>query len=780
MTATTTTERQADAEPKAVGGLSARIAFNAVRRHPLYLAGIVLMALALAAGVWLFLPLPKKTAAFVIQVASQLQSPLPGATSNANDFAAYKQSQIGLIKRRLTLNNALNSPGVRNLPIIQKADPEPLTWLDKNVTVDSKTASEFIRVTIEGNDEEELLTLLRAIEKAYSAATNDRDNGLRNHRYEELRSRQSRIKEELSARHSHVKKIREAIGGAGGNSFNPDDKQQIDEYLRAVDAHAEVEMKFRPVEAKLTAEKLNRESIALASQRTATMAVAGTAWAVALPNGGVSPVERQTSLSLSEVLRQDSRMNELENRVEAARQKLNSVVDLVKSGAVTEHVIKAREELASAEESRDGYRSMVQVKVRTFETDRHLRNAEEQVARAQFEHDLLKIHLTKAAAKRDGLRAAINETNKHRIELETERRAIAILEKDDTDVNAELVRMDMEMKAPKRVSLAEEPFIVHGIEGSRRLKYTLVAALGVFLVGFGGLVMWEYRGRRFTHAEELSTQLGMRVIGTIPPLVPATGADAPTDTHSPMVEAIDTTRIMLTHGNPASSRLRVLLVTSAVSGEGKTTLSGNLAISLTRAGFRTLLIDGDMQAPSAHVLFDVSVSPGLSELLRGDTDLGHAIRSTPIPGLSVLPAGMWSMSTRQSLVGDRWRLLKRELESQFDFVVIDTSPLLMVSDAMLLAREADGVVLSVLLGVSQVARVAETVNRLHAIGAELAGVVVNNVQSEVYRRYMARSKFAAATTRVETAPTDERAAGDDVPTAEELAEEPVAAVTEVR
>ena len=87
--------------------------------------------------------------------------------------------------------------------------------------------------------------------------------------------------------------------------------------------------------------------------------------------------------------------------------------------------------------------------------------------------------------------------------------------------------------------------------------------------------------------------------------------------------------------------------------------------------------------------------------------------------------------------------LKQQLESEFDFVVIDTSPLLMVSDAMLLAREADGVVLSVLLGVSQIARVAETVNRLHAIGAELAGVVVNNVQSEVYRRYMSRSKYAS-------------------------------------
>jgi succinoglycan biosynthesis transport protein ExoP len=184
------------------------------------------------------------------------------------------------------------------------------------------------------------------------------------------------------------------------------------------------------------------------------------------------------------------------------------------------------------------------------------------------------------------------------------------------------------------------------------------------------------------------------------------------------------------------------MVTSALSGEGKTTLSGHLAISLTRAGFRTLLVDGDMHAPSAHTLFDFPTSPGLSEVLCGEVDLAGAVRSSPIPGLSVLPAGKWTMATRQMLVGNRWRLLKREMESQFDFVVVDTSPLLLVTDTILLAREADGVILSVLLGVSQIARVAETVNRLQTVGAEVVGVVVNNVKSDVYHNnYTYRSKY---------------------------------------
>jgi capsular exopolysaccharide synthesis family protein len=316
---------------------------------------------------------------------------------------------------------------------------------------------------------------------------------------------------------------------------------------------------------------------------------------------------------------------------------------------------------------------------------------------------------------------------------------------------------------------------MQGLEGNRRLKYTLLGALGAFLLGFGALVVWEYRCRRVTRTEEVSTQMGMRLIGTIPPLVSDAAGQGSPDAHSPLVEAIDTTRIMLTHGSPDSSKLRVLMVTSAVSGEGKTTLSGHLAISLTRAGFRTLLIDGDMQAPSAHVLFDLPASPGLSELLRGESNLAAAVRPSPIPGLSILPAGQWNMSTRQSLVGDRWRKLKRELESKFDFVVLDTSPLLLVSDAMLLAREADGVVVSVLLGVSQIVRVAETVNRLQAIGAPLAGVVVNNVQSEVYQRYMARSKYAypaiSDSTTVEVAPSSPES---DSPVSALSGEEPLA------
>jgi capsular exopolysaccharide synthesis family protein len=163
-----------------------------------------------------------------------------------------------------------------------------------------------------------------------------------------------------------------------------------------------------------------------------------------------------------------------------------------------------------------------------------------------------------------------------------------------------------------------------------------------------------------------------------------------------------------------------------------------LAISLTRAGYRTLLVDGDVQAPSAHAVFNLPAAPGLCEVLRGDAAARDAVYPTGLPGLSVLPAGAWDLAARQALAGDRWRAIKAELEADFDFVVVDSGPVLFVSDSLLMARGADGVLLSVLLDVSRVSSVEETRDRLRAVGANVLGVVVNGVVTPAYRSLQTR------------------------------------------
>jgi capsular exopolysaccharide synthesis family protein len=185
-------------------------------------------------------------------------------------------------------------------------------------------------------------------------------------------------------------------------------------------------------------------------------------------------------------------------------------------------------------------------------------------------------------------------------------------------------------------------------------------------------------------------------------------------------------------GGSSDSHLRLLVVTSAVSGEGKTSLSGHLAISLARAGFRTLLIDGDLRAPTAQRVFDLSLSPGLCEVLQGRAGSTTAARPSGVPGLSVMTAGEWTLATRQALAGDGWKVVKEQLKAEYDYIVVDTSPLLLVSDTLLLAREADGVVVSVLMGVSQVALVEEAMGRLHTVQAKVTGVIVNGARTAAH------------------------------------------------
>ena len=772
MTQTNTAETRNNDDTKPIGGLSVRVVFNAIRHHPLVFVGVLLFTAAAAAGVWFFLPLPRVTAAVVFRVSSQPESLLSGV-DNRYDFSTYKQSQMTLIKSRRTLNAALNVPAVRDLPFIQQAEPDAPTWLEKHLVVNSSNGSEYVHVRLEGDNEGDLRTFLNTLQKVYLEITNERENGSRIRRETQLERIISDAEKEIKQFENYLKGS-QPISTPRDFFFSPDEKIRFDEFQKASDELERAEVELKSIDASLAGAKHRLHRVRMAYRRNALMVVVGGAvMAPALFQDDSSANDSSDLLAnVNEALRQEPRLREHDEAVESARKTVKKIQDLLVPGATNTALTKAQADLRIAEANRDEFKREARVRLENYVKEKTIESQESLVMKLSLERNRNQEKFDWASKRRKRIQEEIDRFNAQKAELGTIQNRIAQKEKHRAAAVEELERIRAEKGSQPRVELQEEPYLIYGIEGNRKLKYTLLAGLGTFLISFGGLVFWEHRGRRVTRTEEVSAELGMRLIGTIPPIASDSTGTLPNDSHSPLVEAIDTARIMLTHGAPDASRLRVLMVTSAVSGEGKTTLSGNLAISLTRAGFRTLLIDGDMQAPSAHVLFELAEAPGLSELLRGDADFASAIKTSPVPGLSILPAGRWNMSTRQSLVGDRWRMLKKELESRFDFVVIDTSPLLLVSDAMLLAREADGVILSVLLGVSQIARVAETVNRLNAIGAQLAGVVVNNVQSEIYHRYTARTKYAMALPLANDASPSEVSApgqGEEEPMAEELA-----------
>ncbi len=176
----------------------------------------------------------------------------------------------------------------------------------------------------------------------------------------------------------------------------------------------------------------------------------------------------------------------------------------------------------------------------------------------------------------------------------------------------------------------------------------------------------------------------------------------------------------------AGQSAKVLMVTSALPQEGKTTTSVNLAIVLAQRDARVLLIEGDMRRAGISEVFDFKADIGLSTVLGGNAVAEAAIRSVPgVPNLSVLPAGPTPLNPSEMLASPRMRDLLANLSSQFDYLIIDTPPVLSVTDAVLVSKLADSTLLVIRAGVTGKAALRRVYDVLAHVDARVMGVILN-------------------------------------------------------
>jgi capsular exopolysaccharide synthesis family protein len=248
-----------------------------------------------------------------------------------------------------------------------------------------------------------------------------------------------------------------------------------------------------------------------------------------------------------------------------------------------------------------------------------------------------------------------------------------------------------------------------------------------------GIAYSEFQARRISTASQVADGLGMKVVGTLPSL-------AATGSHAAMLqtilnESIDRVRTLLLHAASIDGT-KIVMVTSASDGEGKTTVASQLAASLARCGRRTLIIDADIRSPSLHELFDMPSEPGLCEVLRAEMELDDAIRPTRLPGLWLLPAGRCCIEAIQALAKDAIGGVFEGLRPEFDFIILDSAPVLTVADSLSIGQHADASIVSVLKDVSQGAKVFDAVERLRGVGINVMGTVVNGEAQRTHRRLL--------------------------------------------
>lgn len=177
--------------------------------------------------------------------------------------------------------------------------------------------------------------------------------------------------------------------------------------------------------------------------------------------------------------------------------------------------------------------------------------------------------------------------------------------------------------------------------------------------------------------------------------------------------------------------MRSFLVTSAHRGEGKSTVASHLALTVARfRGKKSLIIDADLRRPRLHRIFRVPREPGLLECLADGADPLETVKDTPIENLKVIPAGKHVKSPAHLFEGDVLSEILEKVKFYYDIVIVDSAPVIPVSDPMLISSEVDGVVLVILAGRTPRNVALRAKNILLDADANLLGVVVNNL-SEV-------------------------------------------------
>ena len=297
------------------------------------------------------------------------------------------------------------------------------------------------------------------------------------------------------------------------------------------------------------------------------------------------------------------------------------------------------------------------------------------------------------------------------------------------------------------IRIIDEAAQAEGPIGTSRLAYLLLGALLSFVVGAGIAITLESLDNRLKSTFDVEKLLGLPVTALIPrSLGPGDSALARvtyTEPLSPVAEAyrfLRTDLLLCTE----TSGAKTIMVATAKPGQGGTVTVANLGISLAMDGKRVVLVDADMRRPSLHRIFKLPNEFGLSSVLSNEKDLEDVIFSTEIESLLVIPAGPETTNPSELLGSGRMRNLATKLAEHADFVLFDTPSAVAFTDAVVLSKVLDGVILVV--RAHQVPRGAELQvrNLLNKAKANILGVVLNDVQPEMVDSFYYHSHYYPA------------------------------------
>jgi capsular exopolysaccharide synthesis family protein len=726
--------------------LNVKLILRAARRH----WWLILVLWALFSGGLMALAYIKiktaYTATALLEVKSTTLRIFDTLSTGVGDFGRYQKTQVELVTSPDVLGVALSKHPELAVHESLRGSSDPEAEIRRLLQVQIRPDTNLITVSMVSEDKQEAVEIVDAVVEAYLAAAHGWSG-------QESRIQTQRLKEEAQKLDISITSKRTALHNLVKKIGNIDPAQLRDQGKVSLE-------RFQNYLANWDAVRLER--IHLESDLESARLRAGRVVAK-------MPAQQIGQDQMQRLFYMNPQVAQLVQDKDRAQQKLEAAKRLVRN-RMDPSVVQADKQVKGLNDKiiqlwRDMRPTLQQSTAEApDENERAVQELEARVTSARNTENALHEQLNQMEIDN-------KQTGSDTLEVNFAKAGLDKDEKLSMMIQSQISQLEFEARGPATVDKANSRTQIVP-SANKRNKVMAATPLGVLALLLGMFVLVEVRSGRVGDPDELPSRVRVEVIGVVPPLPSLRPSRALWGSRDEIrarrqfeefMQSLDHLRVALCAGRRGGERRRCVLITSACSSEGKTTLAAHLAGRCANAGLSTLLIDADLRNPSLSRLLKVPEGPGLTDVLRNEATAESVMMVIEAGGgFHLLPAGTMGYDPSRLLQSDQLSQLLGQLRQAFDMVIMDAPPVLLVPDALTIGRCADGALLAVRYDTSRFPLVERAHRRLTAVGVPVIGAVVNGVRtmessygyySYSYSYRADRKPASSATIDVPTEPT---------------------------
>jgi len=615
-------------------------------------------------------------------------------------FDIYKDTQRQQVTSPLVLTAALRDPKINTLPSVRSENNyDPVAWLQKELRVTFPGDAQIMQVSLMGRAPTEASALVNAVVDAYMDNVVNAESVQRRVRLSELDRVYTEKDAEVRRKGNELRTMAKNLGADEPEALALKQRMAIQEL-------ADYQRQLSQVTFELNRARSSQQLQAALLENVDDMEV--------------------SQLELDRYAQADPVIREMAKELANKQLMRNYTQSVARAGTSSRHVSQHEDDMfrvqAQLDEMSGGLREGI-LRMKRAAIQQELQRYEIEVLVFSAEQRTLAQEVERQRRETSSMSGSF-------IDLEMGRAQVKELSGVLAEIAKEREALGIEVKARSRINViqhAEPP--KSAVNRSARIALSLLVMVVGLCIPGGCISWWDVRSQRINSSDDVSKGLGLTVIGSMPLIPPrvlrqlGTSPERHQAWHMRLTEAVDGTVARLLH-KAEIEQSRVILVTSPTGGEGKTTLATQLALSLTRNGRSTVLVDFDLRQPALDQAFGLPLEPGISEVLRRENALADVIQPTGTDNLSVVAAGRWDRQALAALANGAAGPIFASLREEAEFIVIDASAVLPVADTRFVSQHVDTVLLSIFRDVSQTHRILAACEILEAFGVRSLEAVV--------------------------------------------------------